>query len=444
MASRKRRSPARLRVGKVSIYLHHGAWWRYYREHGKQVRRKVGEARDEAEQVAAQVNAQLTQGAPTLVAFTPVAVPDLRLRFLDYHEQVLRSSVGTVRRYRAATQHLEDFVAQQARTPQAHEIRPDAFATHLRNIEVAPNGHKNAGKRRLRDKGVRFILETCRAMYNYAVKRWHLPPYVGNPFSELPLDRLKIEDAKPIFVFKADTELAFFKAASDWGFPIHFTLAKTGLRVGELTHLLIEDVDLEGSWLHVRNKTELGRRIKTGQERVVPLLPEVVAVLRAVIGRRRAGPVFLREKLVGTAPRLVKTREELQRVLQERVSKRRGEAEVLRRADVHLIARKVWWDAEAVKSDVVRSTFLRVMARLNRPEATCPKSWRHSFATLLQDANVDPLIRQQVMGHRPTNSTGLGMTANYTHTRPETLRRQVEQALRRWPESLAYAKERAG
>jgi transposase len=28
------------------------------------------------------------------------------------------------------------------------------------------------------------------------------------------------------------------------------------------------------------------------------------------------------------------------------------------------------------------------------------------------------------------------MTAKYTHTRPETLRRQVEQALRSWPESL--------
>lgn len=33
------------------------------------------------------------------------------------------------------------------------------------------------------------------------------------------------------------------------------------------------------------------------------------------------------------------------------------------------------------------------------------------------------------------------MTANYTHTRAETLRRQVEQALRRWPDSLQYATE---
>ena len=131
-------------------------------------------------------------------------------------------------------------------------------------------------------------------MYNFALKRRHLPPYVGNPFSELPLDRFKIEDAKPIFVFNEATELAFFKAASDWAFPIHFTLAKTGLRVGELTHLLIEDVELDGGWLHVRNKTELGWRIKTGQERAVPLLSEVVAVLRSVVGPRQSGLVFLR------------------------------------------------------------------------------------------------------------------------------------------------------
>jgi hypothetical protein len=72
-----------------------------------------------------------------------------------------------------------------------------------------------------------------------------------------------------------------------------------------------------------------------------------------------------------------------------------------------------------------------------------PETWRYTFATLLQDGNVDPLIRQQVIGHLPTVSSGLGMTAKHMHTRPETLRRQVEQALRRWPESLKYGRERS-
>ena len=35
MSSRKRGKPARFRVGRVSIYLRHGAWWTYYRADGK-------------------------------------------------------------------------------------------------------------------------------------------------------------------------------------------------------------------------------------------------------------------------------------------------------------------------------------------------------------------------------------------------------------------------
>lgn len=243
------------------------------------------------------------------------------------------------------------------------------------------------------------------------------------------------------FVFDAATELAFFQAASAWAFPIHFTLAKTGLRVGELTHLLIEEVDFEGGWLHVRNKTELGWRVKTGNERVVPLLPEVVAVLKSMIGRRKCGPVFVREKLVGRAPVLVGDRRELAHVCEERQQVARRDGQPLPRAEAQKIANGVWWGAGMIKADVVRTSFVRVMKAIGRPEATCPKSWRHSFATLLQDANVDPLIRQQTLGHKPTNSNGLGMTANYTHTRGETQREQIERALRRWPESLRLAEE---
>jgi len=440
MARRKRSD--RMRVGKVTLYSHHGAWWLYFSEGNRRVRRKVSDSLKDAEILAAQVNLQLTQGAPTLLSFQPISVADLRQHFLDYHEHVLKSSVATLVRYRAATQHLENFVAQQHRQPDAHQLRPDAFAAYLRQIEVAPNGHKNAKKRKLRDKGVCFILETCRSMYNYAFKRRHLPPYVGNPFSELPLERLKIEDAKPIFVFDEATELAFLRAASDWAFPIHFTLAKTGLRIGEVTHLLIEDVDLVGGWLHVRNKTELGWRIKTGQERAVPLLPELIAVLRSVIGSRTAGLVFVRERFLGKTRKSYGERADLERALQQSIDTCRSAAQVLGRADIQRLARKVWWNAGAVKQDIIRQSFVRIMRLIGHPEATCPKSWRHSFATLLQDANVDPLIRQQTLGHKPTNGNGLGMTGSYTHTRPETQRQQIEQALRRWAASLLYACER--
>src|ERR1700693_967683 len=124
MSSRKRAARRRFRGGRVSLYVHHGAWWLYYRDGGKQVRRKVAHTVHDSEQVAARVNAQLTSGAPTLPAFTPVSVPDLRRQFLGYHEHVLKSSLGTLRRYRAATQHLENFTGSQARPPQAHDVEP--------------------------------------------------------------------------------------------------------------------------------------------------------------------------------------------------------------------------------------------------------------------------------------------------------------------------------
>jgi integrase len=191
----------------------------------------------------------------------------------------------------------------------------------------------------------------------------------------------------------------------------------------------------------VRNKTDLGWRVKTGSERSVPLLPEAAAVLRSVIGSRQAGPVFLREKLAGKLPKLVGKSGELVLICEDRQRLVRTEGRILSRSDVQKIARSVWWDSGAIKADAVRNSFVRVMQALGRSEATCPKSWRHSFATLLQDANVDPLIRQQTMGHRPPTGPTLGMTANYTHTRPETQRQQIEQALRQWPASLQFALE---
>src|SRR5262245_53190065 len=56
---RSKPTSTRLRVGRVSLYLHHGALWLYYREGGKAVRRKVNGSLADGEQLAAQVNAQL-------------------------------------------------------------------------------------------------------------------------------------------------------------------------------------------------------------------------------------------------------------------------------------------------------------------------------------------------------------------------------------------------
>ena len=65
-------------------------------------------------------------------------------------------------------------------------------------------------------------------------------------------------------------------------------------------------------------------------------------------------------------------------------------------------------------------------------ELLTPKLFRHLFATILQAGRVDPLIRNELLGHIPEDGPrsggGLGMTANYTHTHIETKREQMQAA----------------
>jgi integrase len=435
-----KRADRRRRVGRVSIYKHRRRWWVYYREHGQPVRRAVADDIQAAEQVAAQINLELSSASPTLFSFQPVSVVDLQRAFIDYHEHVIRSSLATVNRYRTATQHLVNFCVAPGNQRPAHEVDVEAFVRYLRTVRVAPNGHAHSHRRALRDNGVRYILETCRSLYAYAAKRRHLPPYTDNPFSGLGGKRARIDDAKPIFVFDRVSEFAFLEAADDWSFGVHFLLAKLGLRPGELVRLLIEDVDLDGNWLHVRSRPELGAHTKTRRERTIPLIVETIALLRALVGGRTGGPVILRQTADLTAlPLGNRTARAMAAAVQSRVAEAEAAGKVLDRRGVARIQRSVWRDAGATRLERIRASLIQTASRCDLHEATCPKSWRHTFATLLQDANVDPLIRQLTLGHAPPSMFGansLGMTSVYTHTRPETQRREIERALRLWPESL--------
>ncbi len=185
MTRARKQKPLRRRIGKVSYYEHHGGWWIYYRDGQKQVRRRVAEDEPTAAACAAQVNAQVMANAPTPFSFSPVSLPELRERFLEHHEHVLRSSMATVSRYGAATAHLERFARSLTGKPSAHEICVADFVRYLRRLKVAPNGHPHAARRPLRDKGIRYVLEVCRSLYAFAAKTRRLPPYTENPFSEL-------------------------------------------------------------------------------------------------------------------------------------------------------------------------------------------------------------------------------------------------------------------
>ena len=475
----RRQMLARKRIGRVSLYEHHGNWWLYHRDQGKPSRRNIGSL-PLAECEASLLNAQLVAteadlplaklvldrfagvltdwradpgtpngGGVDTSGDTPsvpptASVTELRSSFLEHHEHVLRSSIHTVSRYRTATLHLENF-ARQKGIAEALSVSPADFIAYLRSIEISPNGHANTARRKLADKGVRYIAECCRSLYHYALHQGQLPAGTINPFSRDRMVRIKIRDAKPIFVFDADQELSFFTAAEPWSFGLHFALAKTGLRPGELVRLLVEDVDLSGGWMCVRGKPELGWWTKTGTERRVPLLPEAAALLRERIAGRSSGVLFLRKELytTGASPSATGNRNVLAALARSRIAAQRTTAGApLRRHDEWKIYDRLWQDAGAIPIDCVRTSYITVARKAGLVGATCPKSWRHTFATLLQQANVDLLVRQETMGHKPAaaDRSALGMTGTYTHTTPDFQKREIERALRLRPGPLQLAR----
>lgn len=443
-----RRAPA-FRIGKVKAYRRGKVWYLCYVENGKRRRPRIGPDRASARTMAAQINGQLETGTQSMLSFEPIAIADLRERWLAHHEHVLRSSLQTIRRYRTATEHLLRFLETTKSVRLASHFRTchaEDFVRYLRSVRVAPNGHPNAAKRPLLDKGIQYILESCRTLFKFALLRRHLSPYAENPFGALEIGRMPVENVRPIHLPGAAFEDALLQACDVWQFPVFLTLMLTGLRPGELVHLMLpEDVDLDGGWLFVRNRPQLGWQVKTRKERELPLLKEHAAVLRAMIGRRDRGPVFRRRRFGRKVqpPLVLDSQEAMAELKRQVVAEEAASGQLLPRQQRAKLAQRLWVDLGAVRTDRIRSEFMRLTKRLKQPAMTAPKTLRHLFATRLQDANVDPLIRNELMGHTPAlgkAGNGLGMTAVYTHTRPETKRKQLEGALADHP-ALAWARK---
>jgi integrase len=414
------------RLRRVTIYRRGNTLFLYYRENGKSIRRPVDGNLAVARATASKIVAALEEGRPSPLGFCRVSPEELVNGFLEYVRDVQNLALRTQDRYRAALTVFTAFAAEIG-LKSSEQVTPSTvedFIKWLRGRKRARNGAKNGRKDGYKTGGIKFILCTVRTAFNWAAKRRYLPPYMENPLSSFPIDQMRDRDREAAAerMMHPNEQAAFFRECDDWQRPIFLLLTLYGLRVGELVHLLVEDVDFDARVVHIRSKPELYWRVKTGRERVLPLLPETRVLLEKAIGKRGGGFVFLNRKH-GSCPTAIFTnaRSFWSRAREAtEPTKTAGGGERALRREATIFCRRVG----LIPEKRVRDEFVRLTKKIGRPDLTRVHDLRHLFASRAQELGLNPLLVQELLGH-----STLSMTRRYTHLGMDAKRDALQKAV---------------
>jgi len=416
------------RVGPVTIYKRGETYSLYYRENGKSERRRIDGNLLVARTTAAKVAAALGENRPSPLGFDRTEPQKMVEGFLDYVAGVQRLAWRTQDRYRAALQRLLDFcaTARILAVDQFEERTVEDFVLWLRGQSRTRNGAKNGKKDSYAVGGVKFILSTCRTAFNWAARRRMLPPFAENPFTRFPIDQLRDTDApdEGQKILSPEQEAAFFEACKDWQKGIFQTLTTYGLRVGELTSLLIEDVDLSAGIIQICSKPEMFWRVKTSRRRQLPVTSAMADVFKRLIGKRKAGFVFLNKEFRSGTRTLCQTfandaefRNHLVCLAAATDSEGQPMAPKQQRKAVTEFCRKM--GQTPVKR--IQSEFCSLTEEIGCPQFTRTHDLRHLFSSRAQEKGTNPLLVQEILGHAT-----LAMTKRYTHLGLDAKRKAIE------------------
>jgi integrase/recombinase XerC len=172
-------------------------------------------------------------------------------------------------------------------------------------------------------------------------------------------------------------------------------LYATGIRVGELCGLRLDDVDLAADTVRV-----LGKGAK---QRVVPFGEPARAALLDYLARGRSAML----------PEPAAAR------LDSRSARQVPEREATAGREVLFFNRR----RRPMTQRDVRGMLERYRVAAGAPAGTSPHTLRHSFATHLLEGGADLRAVQELLGH-----VALTTTQTYTHVSNERLRRVYEQA----------------
>lgn len=365
----------------VTVREWKGAWWIFVNHRGRRKARRVGagKAGGRAARLAAeQIQARLALGdlSPLAVAPVPAPLPTFR----EYVARWLESHV----RLRCKPSSLEHYtqVLHAHWVPHLGALPLDAITRERVRTTLA------ALATRLRATTIRHSsLVVLRACLSGAVEDGLIP---ANPAARLGrYVRSNVEPREPVDPFTREELLALLGQAEgempEW-YPLLLTMARAGLRFGEVTALSPGDLDFRERALWIRRAAYKGRvsTPKSNKGRRVDMSRQLAGVLQGWLSLREA------EAVVSGQPA----------------------ADWLFPAPKGGLLHEDWF-IDRVWRPLLRRAGLRYRG---------PHQLRHSFATLLLAAGESlPYVRDQ-LGHHSIKLT----VDTYWHYLPGSNRKAVD------------------
>lgn len=287
-------APRKVHFGgvKVSLYQRRGIWWVRYRIGGKDYRyslrtRDEVEANERVEIIATELKMQSVPSNHRHPTFDEAA--KLYLGYLETDGRAKK----TFSKYRRTLDNLCNFAATR------NASRLEEFDLLLVDEYRRMRTKAGAAAKTLHNE-----ITLLKQLVNFAIRRELLEK---NPLKALKLKKPK-PNTQPFWTYD-QIEKILAAAAMDPYLPLFRLLAATGLRIGEAKHLAWDDIDFENRVLLVRPK-QISQKAgdswkpKTGDQRVVPLPPQVLEMLKSLPRRSRwvFGRPNQRRKAADTRP----------------------------------------------------------------------------------------------------------------------------------------------
>lgn len=275
-------------------------------------------------------------------------------RFIRHLATEKLRSAETVRAYRADLEDFRRYLDQLGAGNKVKGVRElDPF--HVKGFVAARYG-------KIKKESVGRKLAAIRTFFKFLVREGEIP---GNPAMGIRAPKPARPLPRAMSVDEVDRFFSRNGAMTTRDRAIFELLYSSGLRVGELTSLKVEDVDLGNGWVRVVGKGNKERYVPVGSKACEALhayLPLRASLELDATGAMSLGRLFLNSRGGPLSSRSVR------RIL------------------------KAYLDAAGIARDV------------------SPHAFRHSFATHMLQGGADLRSIQELLGH-----SGLSTTQRYTN-----------------------------